>query len=192
MSNENLKEKILNEAAYYPKNKFARFVLSPPEIYTTEELIIPGKNLKYTGGVAISPNTGLHIIMLAIIVLIPKMMIDDYIEKANLKFPTILIYPILFLIGYIIYRFIKPLHRKIIIDHNGITIRDHRFEWKNILQTFILTTGNTKVNIRKPTVANFLIIVDTQERISKFEITFASERPEMLSTIIEYYKKKNA
>lgn len=99
-------------------------------------------------------------------------------------------FPVLLAVLYLIYKYVKIFHTgTVIVDKFGITIKEQRFEWKDITQTFIIDEANGARGRRHPS-AIFLVIAQKDQVISKFEITYLGTSPKMLATIVEYFKNK--
>lgn len=88
-----------------------------------------------------------------------------------------------FLPPYLLYRVIPFLHRRLVLDHRGMTIRKRRFEWKEVLGTFV---------IRMARQSHFLIVVDESGGLNKFEITYYAVNPHRLAALVEYYRNQAA
>ena len=84
--------------------------------------------------------------------------------------------------SYLIYWFVPDFHRKLILDHRGIKINQRRFEWTDIIGIYIIVAHGKANNY-------FLIIVDTQSTLSKFDIGTYMLNEHRIATLIEYYRK---
>jgi hypothetical protein len=183
---ESIKERILQECTGYPRIGFFKALINKPTIVTTRELCIPDKIIQYKDSVAIGPLVGIQYLFLAIIVLIVSYIADHYLEDDRHEWPLFITMAVCSGVAYLIFKQIGSLHQEIKISREGIEIKGDYFKWNNIFETFILITYTSKGGR-----FTFLVVVDKDQLISKFEITFLAIKPEMLSTIIEYYKAKS-
>ena len=190
MDRETLKDKIIKECTGYYDLGALKNIMTKPQVFETSEMAIPDKELNYQGGVALGPFVQYQLFFLFLIVLCIAIPLSNYIDKTDKLGKTfILAFIILYIIGFIIYKNIKSLHREIKIDRNGITLSEEEFQWTDIYRTFILTAkAPSKFGSRE---AVFLVIVDKNGIIIKHDITFLSSPKNLLATIIEYFKTKN-
>ncbi len=184
MSDEYLKDRIINESTDYRTDSLVR-ALSEFNVFTTKEFSIPGKKIDYQNGIIIGPNMAGQLIALLFF-----SSMAAFIAGTILK--QLVSYWVLWLgflmIGYLIYRNIKFFHRAITIDSEGIDIWGNRYQWQNMQQTFILNQDGARIS------KSWLVIIDKHGNIYKDQVSrsYLSVSMHMLATLIEYYKTKDS
>lgn len=121
---EYLKEKILAESYSLDSSLYKLF--SKPLVATTEEYAIPDLTLNYQNSVAIQTWEKLYLTLLALTSFFGALAID--VNTSNPKIPFIVAWPGVFVILFLVYKYVKAFHNEVILDKYGITIKRQRFD----------------------------------------------------------------
>src|ERR1700744_2181792 len=136
-----LKEKIIAEFTDYRKDGFLAAHSFAPELYTTSELAVEGPELHYTGGVRFGPVWSSQIFYSLLIALAITGITDgalmDY--KKQFPMPFALVWLIISVPVFFVYRLIRPLNQVIKVTAKGIDVNGDWFGWQDVLATFILS-----------------------------------------------------
>jgi hypothetical protein len=143
------------------------------------EAAIPGEQLNYKGGIVIKPNIAQVLFLIGLFSLLAGA------ATGGGPFGSWIVYAAgYFVAGYLIYRFVPiPIFRREIrLDHQGITAYRRRFEWQDLIGTFIWTAQAHRGGTTE------LILLDRSGEISRISVVFSPVPIDMLATLIEYYR----
>jgi len=156
-----------------------------PILLTTAEMTPNGTELNYTGGVRLGPVLGLQLFWSAFLAVIPAIIVYYCYLGTYHGWLSILSWTVCVPAIFFIARSIKALNPVFIMTRRGISINDGpMIEWTAISGTFILIFNKNNRGL----LVTFLVIADSLGQLSKYELF--GRKPEDLSAIIEYFKRK--